>query len=72
MNTNYDDYSNDMGYVLVRKLYLRSEPTLDSEVVTILNQNDELMIISEDSDWCNVYTASGQEGFCKKEFIRII
>lgn len=61
-----------MGKVICGRLYLRSEPSSDSESITILNKDEELMIVSEDDpEWYSVYTAAGQEGFCKKEFIQV-
>lgn len=62
-----------MGYVNCDKLYLRKKPSFDSDAVTILNRDEELMIMSdEDPEWYNVYTASGQEGFCMKDFIKLV
>ena len=61
-----------MGVVTCGKLYLRSEPSTDAKDITVLSKGEELMIVSEDDEeWYGVYTASGQEGFCKKEFIKI-
>lgn len=61
-----------MGYVDCDKLYLREEASSDSEPITVLEKNEELMIVSEDDpNWYEVYTATGQEGFCMKDFVRI-
>lgn len=61
-----------MGYVDCDKLYLRTEASSDSEPITVLEKDEELMIVSEDDpDWYEVYTASGQDGFCMKNFIRV-
>lgn len=60
-----------MGKVICRKLYLRSKPSTESKEVTILNKDEELMVVSEKEEWYEVYTAAGQEGFCKKEFIKV-
>lgn len=61
-----------MGHVDCGKLYLRTEPSPESETITVLNKGEELMIVSEDNEeWYGVYTAAGQEGFCKKEFIKV-
>lgn len=67
-----EDGDTNMGVVTCGKLYLRSKPSKDSDWITILEKDEEIMIISEDdSEWYKVYTAAGQEGFCKKEFIKI-
>lgn len=60
-----------MGKVICGKLYLRSKPSAEGEEITILNKDEELMIVSEEEEWYEVYTAAGQEGFCKKEFIKV-
>lgn len=67
---NTDDCSK-MGKVVCGKLYLRTEPSTEAKEITILNKGEELMIVSEEEEWYGVYTAAGQEGFCKKEFIEI-
>lgn len=69
---NVVEETDKMGKVICSKLYLRSEPSTDSKEVAILNKDDELMIVTEDEEWCGVYTASGLEGFCKKEFVEVI
>lgn len=59
------------GIVECEQLYLRKEANKESEPVTILKKNEELVIVSEDDpEWYEVCTASGQEGFCKKKFIK--
>lgn len=60
-----------MGRVIGGDLYLRKEASSDSDPVTILKDNEELMITEDnDPNWVGVYTATGQEGFCKREFIK--
>lgn len=68
--TTTDD--TKLGMVTCGKLYLRVDPSPESDPVTVLNKGDELMIVDEDDpEWYGVFTASGQEGYCKKEFIEI-
>lgn len=83
MNTNYTNFSKQddkvieddetrMGYVNCDKLYVRADPSSDSEPLTIIKKNDEVLIssgVNDDSDWYGVYTASGQDGFVMKKFI---
>lgn len=70
--TDQTENTSKMGKVICCKLYLRSEPSTESKEVTILNKDEELMIVSEDDpDWYGVYTAAGLEGFCMKEFIEV-
>lgn len=83
MNTNYSNFSKQddkvieddetrMGYVNCDKLYVRTDPSSDSEPLTIIKKNDEVLIssgVNNDSDWYGVCTASGQDGFVMKKFI---
>lgn len=60
-----------IGRVVGGDLYLREKPSSNSEPVTVLKDGEEIMITKDiDHIWVAVYTAIGQEGFCKKEFIK--
>ena len=55
------------------KLYVRKEPSVDSEPVGIISINDDLAIDEHHStdDFYKVYTSNGLEGYCVKKFIKI-
>lgn len=60
--------------VKAEQLYLREAPTKDSEPVTILKMDQELMIdqsIDPDSEWVHVCTEKGAEGYVMKFFISL-
>ena len=51
------------------KLNVRTNPTTDSEVVCVINKNDEVIIEDVFGDWYYVTIPSGIEGYCMKQFI---
>ena len=55
------------------KLYVRKEPSVDSEPVGIVGINNDLAIDEYHStdDFYKVYTSNGLEGYCVKKFIKI-
>ena len=59
------------GVVNCTFLNLREQPSRESEVVTCLENGDEVLIDETDStdEFYKVCTASGIEGFCMKQFI---
>lgn len=66
--------SQTIGYVSgCAKLNVREQPTLDSEVVFILNDNQRVFIELENSteDFYNMHSRSGVKGFVLKKFIRL-
>ena len=68
--TNSDKIGKIFGY---EKLYVRKEPSVDSEPVGIVTLNDDLAIDEYHStdDFYKVYTSNGLEGYCVKKFVRI-
>lgn len=53
------------------KLNVRSKPSTDSDVVTVLNAGDEISIdvdLSTD-EWLKIRTADGVKGYCMKKFV---
>lgn len=52
------------------KLNIRKKPTIDSEVLCVVDANTELMIdIGESTEeWLKVCCADGIEGFCMKKY----
>lgn len=74
-----DEKPNDfIGIVKCKEnqvLNVRSEADKDSEPVTTVKKDAELLIISgvnEHGDWYKVCTAAGNEGFVLKEFVEIV
>lgn len=53
------------------KLNVRTNPTTDSEVVCIINKNDEVIIKDVFGDWYSVTTKDGDEGYCMSKFITV-
>ena len=55
------------------KLNIRSEPSLDGEIICTAPVSTEVEIDSEKStnDWFYIYTDTGIEGFCMKKYIRV-
>lgn len=56
------------------KLNVRSGPSVDSEVICEITASTELMIDEKDStdDFYKICTAAGVEGFCMKNFIKLL
>lgn len=59
------------GFVNCAFLNLREQPSRESEVLTCLENGEEVLIDEVDSadEFYKVCTASGIEGFCMKRFI---
>lgn len=68
--TNSNKIGKIFGY---EKLYVRKDPSVDSEPVGIVTSNDDLAIDEYHStdDFYKVYTSNGLEGYCVKKFVRI-
>lgn len=64
---------SDVSGVVVNcaKLNVRSEPSVTSEVVCVLDVMSEIKIDAAKSDnqWLKVYTATGIEGYCMRKFV---
>lgn len=53
------------------KLNVRTNPTIDSEVVEIINESDEVTINDVVDEWYSVTTKDGNEGYCMSKFITV-
>lgn len=55
------------------RLNVRKEPSKESEVLEVVNVNDELVIGSdlENEEWISVKTPSGVFGYCMKKFLAV-
>lgn len=56
-----------------KKLNIRVEPNIESEILCVVDAGDRLMIDPANSDegWLNVFINAGIEGFCMKEYVEI-
>lgn len=57
------------GKVSTETLNLRNKPTTDSNIISLLNEGEELDIISEEGDWYKV-KYKDQEGYASKKYIK--
>lgn len=55
------------------KLNVRETPQMDSKIRCIINKSSKVQIVEEESteEFYKVYTESGIEGYCMKDFITI-
>ena len=53
------------------KLNVRAEPSVDADVICVLNANSEIEInVTKSTDkWFNVCTATGIEGYCMRQYV---
>ena len=69
---NSTDSTQTIGFVLgCKKLYVRTEPSKDSEPLCIIEKDAEVTVDLEKTtiSFFKVKTASGVEGYCMKDFI---
>ena len=61
------------GTVGCEKLYVRSDATIDSEPVGIINRGSKVFVYEDESteEFYKVCTATGLEGYCMKKFISV-
>lgn len=61
------------GTVGCEKLNVRSDATIDSEPVGIINRGSKVFIYEDEStdEFYKVCTATGLEGYCMKKFISV-
>lgn len=61
------------GVVNCTKLYVRSDATVDSEPVGIIDRGSEVFIYEDESteEFYKVCAATGLEGYCMKKFISV-
>lgn len=53
------------------KLNVRSKPSIDGDVVSVLNVNDKISIDVDKStdEWLKIRTVDGVKGYCMKKFV---
>lgn len=56
-----------------KKLNIRKEPDGEAEILDVISNSSEIMIDESEStaDFYKVYTESGLEGFCMKQYITV-
>lgn len=61
------------GIVNCEKLNVRSDATIDSEPVGVINRDSKVFIYEDESteEFYKVCTATGLEGYCMKKFISV-
>lgn len=55
------------------KLNVRTYPSINSDIICVINVNDVVTIDRDKSnkDWFKVRTASGEDGFCMCKFVNV-
>ena len=55
------------------KLNIRKVPSRNGEIITVIPAGTEVMIsmTNSTSEWYNICTCSGIEGFCMKQYIQV-
>lgn len=61
------------GVVTYIRLNVRQRPSFDSDVITVIEENQKVQIISSksNSDFYKVIV-NGVEGYCAKDFVEVI
>lgn len=59
-----------LGSVEVLGVYVRENPTKDSEILTMAGQNDSVLVLSKEGDWYRV-SCNGVTGFVSKEYMTV-
>lgn len=65
---------HNTGVVTANKLNVRKEPSKESEVLCIIEKDEEVTLSDEEAsyeDFYKVITSTGVEGYCVKEYINI-
>ncbi len=59
-----------LGSVDVLGVYVRENPTKDSEILTMAGQNDNVIVLSKEGDWYRV-SCNGVTGFVNNEYMTV-
>ena len=59
-----------LGSVEVLGVYVRENPTKDSEILTMAGQNDSVLVLSKEGDWYRV-SCNGVTVFVSKEYMTV-
>lgn len=67
-----EDQINYIGTVNYAEVYIRSKPSKESEPITTVKKDSELMVINSSMDgWYEVMLPSGVEGYIMSDFLTI-
>lgn len=55
------------------KLNVRSDPSIDADILAVLNANSEVEIdlAKSTKEWFKIITAAGIDGYCMRKFIKV-
>lgn len=55
------------------KLNVRSDPSVDADILVVLNANSEVEIdlAKSTKDWFKIITTAGIDGYCMRKFIKV-
>lgn len=53
------------------RLNIRKRDDVESDVLCVVKEGEELQIIADGGEWLSVCTASGIEGFCMAKFVAV-
>ena len=59
-----------LGSVDVLGVYVRENPTKDSEILTMVGQSDNVLVLSKEGDWYRV-NCNGVTGFVSKDYMTV-
>lgn len=62
----------EFAVVIASKLNVRKNPNKTSEVLTIVNRDANLKIISHEKTWAKIVTPYGIEGFVMVKFLNFL
>lgn len=64
---------SNFGIVTCDKLVVRNRPDANSDIVSIIDKESEVVIYDSEStdEFYAICTATGAEGFCMKQFIAV-
>lgn len=67
-----DEFLNGIVHNCV-KLNVRRNPSIDSEVIAVINEQDQIKVKDVDtlSDWYFIQLPNGEEGFSMKKYIAV-
>lgn len=68
-----EDPEYKVGKVICDRLNVRSEPSVTSEIITTFKKNQEMLIddVNSTKEFYSIFTESGIEGYCMKQFIAV-
>ena len=52
-------------YIVTTRLNLRKEPSTNSTIIKVLNENEKILVTGFDGDW-----AITKEGYCMKKYLK--